>query len=256
MQGAATRYAIEPAGSCVLGLVLRGGFRATRGRERFDVQPGDLVAWDAWQAHRGAGSWEARLLMIELPEMAAFAADPGGVFTELGLRDPVVRDRGLAARFAALHRTLAHATWALDRDVMLTEWLHDLTGSAEPLPERGRAARDDPALRRACAFLADNLDRNVTLDELAAAAGVSRFRVARLFRAAVGAPPHRFQLAQRLRLARRLLERGAEPSAAAARTGFFDQSHMHRHFVRAVGATPGRYAAAFASRQTPAHGHH
>jgi AraC-like DNA-binding protein len=92
-----------------------------------------------------------------------------------------------------------------------------------------------------------NLDRNVTLDELATAAGISRFRVSRLFTAGFGLPPHRFQLAQRLRLARRLLERGTDPTEAAACTGFFDQSHLHRHFVRTIGTTPGRYAAAFAS---------
>ena len=254
MHGTTTGYAIDPDGTYVLGLVLRGGFRATRGREHHDVRAGDVVAWDPWQAHRGTAidgaAWEARLLMIELPDLAAIVADPGAAFTDVELRRPVVHDPGLAARFAALHRMLGRPAWALERELALTEWLRDLTGTAAPdRPDRRRPARADPALRRACAFLADNLDRNVTLDELAAAAGVSRFRVARLFRAGIGLPPHRFQLAQRLRLARRLLERGTDPSETAARTGFFDQSHLHRHFVRTMGTTPGRYAAAFATRR-------
>jgi AraC-like DNA-binding protein len=251
MHGITTGYAIDPVGTYVLGLVVRGGFRAARGRERHDVRAGDVVAWNPWQAHRGTAidraAWEARLLMIELPEMAATLADPEAAFTDLEPRRPVVRDPGLAKRFAALHHTLARPAWTLERDLALTEWLRDLGGA--PAPDRAdgrRAARSDPALRRACAFLGDNLDRNVTLDELAAAAGVSRFRVARLFRAGIGLPPHRFQLAHRLRLARRLLERGTDPGETAARTGFFDQSHLHRHFVRTIGWTPGRYAAAFA----------
>jgi AraC-like DNA-binding protein len=249
MHGITTGYAIDPVGTYVLGLVVRGGFRAARGRERHDVRAGDVVAWDPWQAHRGnaidGAAWEARLLMIELPDMAATLADPA--FSDLELRRPVVRDPGLAWRFAALHRTLEPPAWTLEWELALTEWLRDLGGA--PAPDRGdgrRSARSDPALRRACAFLGDNLDRNVTVDELAAAAGVSRFRVARLFRAGIGLPPHRFQLAHRLRLARRMLERGTDPSETAARTGFFDQSHLHRHFVRTIGTTPGRYAAAFA----------
>ena len=82
---------------------------------------------------------------------------------------------------------------------------------------------------------------------MAAAGGVSRHRLTRLFRAAYGVPPHRFVLAQRLRAARRLLERGGAPAEVAAQTGFFDQSHLHRHFTRTLGMTPGAYAAALRS---------
>ena len=86
--------------------------------------------------------------------------------------------------------------------------------------------------------MADDLARNLTLAEVAAAVGVSRHRLTRLFRAAYGLPPHRFVLAQRIRAARRLLERGATPAEVAAQTGFFDQSHLHRHFTRTLGMTP------------------
>jgi len=58
-------------------------------------------------------------------------------------------------------------------------------------------------------------------------------------------PPHRFQIAQRVKLARRMLERGAGVSEVAARTGFFDQSHLHRHFRRSLGTTPREYARRF-----------
>jgi AraC-like DNA-binding protein len=54
-------------------------------------------------------------------------------------------------------------------------------------------------------------------------------------------------LAQRIRAARRLLERGTPAAEAAARTGFFDQSHLHRHFTRTLGMTPAAYAAALRS---------
>jgi AraC-like DNA-binding protein len=82
----------------------------------------------------------------------------------------------------------------------------------------------------------------VTLDELARAAGVSRHRLSRLFRTAYGVPPHRFQLARRIRVARQMLERGDGVAQVAQATGFFDQSHLHRHFRRTLGMTPARYA--------------
>ncbi|MEK6292928.1 MAG: helix-turn-helix domain-containing protein, partial [Paraburkholderia tropica] len=36
----------------------------------------------------------------------------------------------------------------------------------------------------------------------------------------------------------RLLRRGVSPSLVAAEVGFFDQSHLCRHFKRVLGCTP------------------
>jgi AraC-like DNA-binding protein len=179
-------------------------------------------------------SWEARLIVLEAPEDLEF---PG----------PSVRDARLARRFLALHSSLEQPTWALETQTRLAEWLRDLAGAPVAPVERRRRARRDPALRRACELLHDDLARNVTLEQLATAAGVSRHRLTRLFRAAYGIPPHRFQLAQRIRVARAMLERGVPVAEVAQATGFFDQSHLHRHFARTLGMTPRRYAEAVRS---------
>jgi transcriptional regulator GlxA family with amidase domain len=39
-----------------------------------------------------------------------------------------------------------------------------------------------------------------------------------------------------------MLERGVAVAEVAQATGFFDQSHLHRHFRRTLGMTPARYA--------------
>jgi AraC-like DNA-binding protein len=252
MHGTTSSYAVEPDGAYIVGLILRGGLRARRGGERHVLRPGDLCVWDPSRAHSGSpyggAAWEARLMVLELADLDTILAHPHGAATDLERRDPRIRDPQLAARFLAVHRAMEHDAWTLERETLLAELLRALADrsllTADELGAR-RAARTDPAFVRACEFLSDNLARNVTLDELAAAAGVSRFRVVRLFTAAVGMPPHRFQIAQRVKLARRLLERGAGVSEAAARTGFFDQSHLHRHFRRSLGTTPREYAQRF-----------
>jgi AraC-like DNA-binding protein len=252
MHGTTSSYAVEPDGAYIVGLILRGGLRARRGGERHVLRPGDLCVWDPSRAHSGspygATAWEARLMVVELADLDAILADADGASIDLEVRDPLIADRRLAQRFLAAHRAMDGETWTLERDTLLAEVLHGLADcsliDADELGSR-RAARTDPAFVRACELLADNLARNVTLGELAAAAGVSRFAVVRLFSTAVGMPPHRFQLAQRIKAARRLLERGAGVSEAAAQTGFFDQSHLHRHFRRSLGTTPGEYARRF-----------
>jgi AraC-like DNA-binding protein len=86
---------------------------------------------------------------------------------------------------------------------------------------------------------------DVSLADLAAAAGVSQYLLMRAFREQFGVPPHAFQVAQRVKQVGRLLEAGVSAADAAAAAGFFDQSHMYRHFRRRLGLTPAAYAAAF-----------
>jgi AraC-like DNA-binding protein len=250
MHGTTASYAVDPAGEYVIGMVLAGGMEVRRGAERHRFAPGDLCAWDPSARHAGrpwrSASWEARLIVLELPAVEDVVRDPEGAGGDVAFAAPRVRDRGLGRRFLELHAALERPAWQLERETLLHEWLSALAGGA-PVPAAPRAARRDPALRRACELLGDDLARNVTLTEVAAAAGASRHRLTRLFRAAYGLPPHRFQLAQRVRAARRLLERGVTPGEVAQQTGFFDQSHLHRHFTRTLGMTPGAYAAALRS---------
>jgi AraC-like DNA-binding protein len=51
---------------------------------------------------------------------------------------------------------------------------------------------------------------------------------------------------RRIDLARRLIANGSPLADAAVTSGFADQSHMTRLFVRKYGLSPGAYAAAFA----------
>jgi AraC-like DNA-binding protein len=250
MHGTTASYTVDPVGEYVVGVVLAGGMRVRRGREVHRFGPGDVCAWDPSARHEGrpwrSARWEARLVVLELPDVRELVVDPDGAGGDVVLASPRVRDRRLAQSFLELHAALERPAWRLERDTLLQEWLSALTGRTAGATTP-RAARRDPALRRACELVGDDLARNVGLSEVAAAAGVSRHRLTRLFRAAYGLPPHRFVLAQRIRVARRLLERGAAPAEVAAQTGFFDQSHLHRHFTRTLGMTPAAYAAALRS---------
>lgn len=245
MAGTTSSYAVDPVGESVIGIVTAGAMRAHRGGDRYVFRAGQMCVWDASRRHDGRPhtgvSWRARLLVLELPTVEDLLADPDGGAVPVVFPGPAVDDRRFADRFVALHRALENPAAALAGETALLELLLDLAASP---PGQGRLSRPvrDPALRRACEVLRDEPCANITLTQLAAAAGVSRHRLTRLFRAAYGVPPHRFQLAQRLQAARRLLEQGLPASAVALRAGFTDQSHLHRHFQRALGMTPGRYA--------------
>lgn len=248
MAGRTTRYAVDPRDEYVFGVVAGQAMRSRRGHERRLVGPGQLVAWDPSGPHSGSAidgrAWSARLLVAGSADLAALAGDQEAALpAQVSFPEPVLTDVSLARAFVRLHMALETPSSRLERDEQLAEWLRavvDRWSPARPAPVPLHL-HDARALRLAYDFLGDEVERNVSLDELSAVAGVDKFRLLRLFRDRVGLPPHALQMAHRVRRARTLLEAGETIAQAAVATGFSDQSHLHRQFRCSLGITPGEY---------------
>ncbi|MCI0752958.1 helix-turn-helix domain-containing protein [Teichococcus vastitatis] len=106
-----------------------------------------------------------------------------------------------------------------------------------------------PAIRRVVAFMELHFAERLTLPQLAERCQLSMHRFATVFRRQVGIPPHQYLCRVRARHARQLLHQGLSPAEAAAAAGFFDQSHLSRHFRRQFGISPARFAAACRAAQ-------
>lgn len=113
---------------------------------------------------------------------------------------------------------------------------------------RRRAPANHRAVARALELLHARMTEGVSLDSLALHAGIDKFHLCRSFSAQVGIPPHAYLTHVRIEHAKRLLARGTPASEVAARVGFYDQSQLNRHFRRAVGTTPGKFAKASRTR--------
>ncbi|MGH3166635.1 MAG: GlxA family transcriptional regulator [Trebonia sp.] len=99
------------------------------------------------------------------------------------------------------------------------------------------------------AWMAANLDREITVDQLAARLNVSRRTFDRQFRAATGASPLRWLLHQRVIAAQQLLETTDLPIDEVARNvGFTNAISMRPHFHRTIGISPLQYRQAFGGR--------
>jgi AraC-like DNA-binding protein len=210
------------------------------------IGPGDLIVLNPEEAHAGGppaeGSWTYRALYPPRDLMREVMAEfPPG--RPLRFSGDVIRDREITARLRRFHRlcTSPHPS-RLEREACLAEALVLLAGRhAVPLRAPRPPGREPRAVRLSRAYLEEHAQENVTLPDLARCAGLSAFHLCRVFRAAVGMPPHAYQTQVRVRRAKSLLRAGVPIAAAATAAGFYDQAHLTRHFKRIVGLTPGRY---------------
>jgi AraC-like DNA-binding protein len=105
--------------------------------------------------------------------------------------------------------------------------------------------RIDQLLLRARDYILASLEHNISIDDIANVANMSKFHFIRQFRQQFGITPHQYVLSCRVNLARRIIESGKSLNQAAFEAGFADDSHLSRHFKRIYGLTPKRFQKQF-----------
>jgi AraC-like DNA-binding protein len=100
---------------------------------------------------------------------------------------------------------------------------------------------------RAIALLARRDTLRSNAEELANECGVSAGYLARTFQRTTGTGLHNFHVLMVLQKAKALLRNGASLTDAAVGTGFCDQAHLTREFVRTYGFTPKTFRTAWSS---------
>jgi AraC-like DNA-binding protein len=96
--------------------------------------------------------------------------------------------------------------------------------------------------RRVQEYIEARLTERIRLADLATVAGLSVYHFAREFKRTVGVSPHSYVTQKRVRKAQDMLAHTDLPlSEIALAAGFFDQSHLARHFREFAGVTPAEY---------------
>ena len=226
-----------------LGVIRQGSHRSWSGIGWVEAHAGDSIMVNPGEIHDGASvggvarAWE----MIYFDPQALAEALREETQQSFESICPAAADPVLAGCFNGLFHALTHpAPEGLVCEERLTELLDHLLRRCAARPQRRLTVK--PCLAAARERLEDAPASPVTLAELAASCGVSRFHFLRAFRAAYGITPHAYLLQRRVLRAKELLSLGCSPAAAAAEAGFADQSHLTRCFVRQFGMPPGRWA--------------
>ncbi len=232
-----------------------------KGAQRFFRNGGDHVApqdsiilVNADQVHNGQSAtedgWEYKA-MYPLPEQ--FASLTQGISNEPTIPyfpEPVVYDPEMAQQLRLVFNTLENSSNRLLRETLVYGTLVKLMARhGKKRREYEPNSRSKKQLLVAKEFLDDFPQADVSLEELAKLANLSPYHFARAFQKEFGFPPHAYQVQSRLRYALRLMKQGRTLSDVAQESGFHDQSHLHRHFKRAMGVTPKQYVKSLTNKE-------
>ncbi len=136
----------------------------------------------------------------------------------------------------------AKDTLAVDRSAarMLVTRIVKLLETADDKPFMGGLAPWQ--MKRVEIYIAENIARTVTLEQLADCAKLSASYFGRAFKATFGETPHAYVLRKRVELACRLMQETSSPLAEIALDcGMSDQSHLTRIFRRFTGMSPNAW---------------
>ena len=220
------------------------------------VLPGKIGLVNPNQVHSGVPFERMRvtyrMLYIDEAQMSDMAAD-------IAEREDMVPEfqqtvAGNRTLFEVLKRVCCLMIRGGDRmekeSAVLNSVAGLLSGYCDGRESTVRCEGQNRLIRRAQEFLAENLDQKLSLDEAAAAAGLSRYHFLRLFKKATGVPPHVFRTQRRIDRAKQLLKRGMPFAQVALETGFVDQSHFSNKFKQFTGATPSQYVSLDCSKKS------
>ncbi len=232
-----------------IGVIERGAQKSLSGRGVVEAGPGDTITVNPGEVHDGIPVGDAgrmwRMLYFDPWRVADAVCDMSeGRLANHELSHPVINDDRLAHRFRGLFIALTSMP-AEESAFQSEEQLLLLLASM--VREQGVCAvgKGIPqAIARAQSRIDEDPTTTLTLPDLAQACGLSRFQVIRGFARATGLTPHAYILQRRVQLARRLIARGTSLADASLDSGFADQSHMTRMFVRTYGVSPRTYADA------------
>ncbi|NYI03070.1 AraC family transcriptional regulator [Allostreptomyces psammosilenae] len=213
------------------------------GRERAGAGEVPLLEPDIVHTGHAAtpDGWRYRVLYPSVELVGAVAGElgmPPGT-TTFGVR--VAREGTLARLLLAAHHAADHHDPLTADTALRTALAQVLLHHARQRPRHRPVAEGPGTVRRAAELLQHRMRTPPTLEQLAAELGTRPFPLLRAFRREHGLPPHAWLNQARVRQARRLLDQGVRPADVAAAVGFADQSHLTRHFRRAVGVGPGAY---------------
>jgi AraC-like DNA-binding protein len=230
-----------------LGIQQGGGWRFDYRGAMHSVPADTLVMTQLGETHQAdwisAENCTFRGLRIGADLLRQVATEVAGHEADLPFfPTPLVHDRDINTQIVRVYQALERSTSQLEQQTIVLDLLAQLIlRYAENPPGIDKLGEERQPVERVRAYLEDNYNREISLEELAQVANLSSFHLNRSFRKTFGMPPHAYQIQVRIIRAKRLFSEEPSIKKVALATGFASQSHFGSHFKRLVRVTPWQY---------------
>ncbi|WP_238320678.1 AraC family transcriptional regulator [Limisalsivibrio acetivorans] len=188
-----------------------------------------------------------RMLFITIDKMKDIVSDileKDGVLPEF--EQLICRNRFIFRRLNALTELYSSAEDLIEVETVLYTSVGEMLEGATSLNIRSLhdGYSEHRRIAEAKEMLSGNLEKKLSISDIASEIGTSRYHFVRIFKQSTGMAPHTYRTMKRIEKGRGMLRAGSSPADAALSAGFYDQSHFTRKFKDITGVTPGDYAAA------------
>ncbi len=257
-------YTFPPTIDLILGLAIRGVHQAEydfgAGRWRGRTLPGNFallapgVGASVTSTNVGECLTSAETLLLAVPAAALqptlAGVRAGASWADFGrlhaapFRDPFLET--LCRQFwdEAVEGNPHGRLFADGALLVLASALLRLARNTSGAPHRARALPrlSSAKLRRVCDLVNEHMDKDLSLADLASAAGLSPSHFLAAFRVSVGESPYRHLAIRRIERAKELLATTGLPiSEIGLMVGYANQAHFTTACKRLTGTTPGAY---------------
>ena len=197
-----------------------------------------------WQA-------EVELLSIYLPPtiLERTAIESGDrvprnleLIDRLAIRDPLLEQLAYAFKSELEQGNTSDRLYLESLQTMLSAHLLRHHCSAQVVAAELTGGLPKSKLRQVISYIQDNLERDISLAELASVAHVSSHHFGKLFKQSMGVTPHQYVMMSRIERAKELLtNKKLSLAEVSLISGFCHQSHFTNVFRRYTTFTPRQY---------------
>jgi AraC family transcriptional regulator len=215
---------------------------------KHSVAPGDTIILPAQIGVKASWQGSSEFVLVGFhPNIFShildeFSVSDRQIVPQLGIPDPLILQMGLALK-QALEKNLGNRLYVETMANALFVHLIQNYANNKPVLTEYAKGLGRRKLQQAIDYINSNLDRDLSLSELANLVQLSPHYFALLFKQSTGLTPHQYVIKVRIDRTKQLLQQGKLSIADIAQVvGFANQSHLNLHFKRLVGVTPKKYS--------------
>ncbi len=229
----------------VIGFIEEGQRSLVCKGEEYIINPGDLLLFNPYDTHSceqiDGKTLDYRYINVTLAVMKKLVLEINGNNTLPCFKPNVVYQSDLVPSLKELHLKISQNESEFKKEELFLYFMEELIQTHSDLTILPSALETSHEITTVCSYLEGNYTKTITLNDLSALTGWSKYHLLRSFSKQKGLSPYSYLETIRVNHAKRLLEQGVKPIEVTLFTGFSDQSHFTKLFKRQIGLTPEQY---------------